>query len=644
MAVTRRGVATLLVLSLILGLGWLVYAPALGGPLLLDDIGNLSGLSRVEDLQSALLFIFSGDAGPLGRPIALASFAVQADAWGGPARPFLAVNVLIHVANAALLFWVLYRLSVSSGVPENVRVFVAGASAAAWLFMPLLASASLMVVQRMTTLSATFVLLGLAGYLHWRGGIEQSPRRSIVLMSASLVMGTILAAFTKESGALLPVYVLVLESTLLRRPSAAGREWFFWKTVFLVLPTAAIAGYVASRIPYDMPLVLARDFTGWERLITEARVLWQYLFNAFLPRPGSFGPFHDDVPISRTLLEPLTIAATGAWIVVLGLALRWRRRQPLFALAVLWFSAGHLIESTVVPLEIYFEHRNYLPVIGPLFALFAALPRVPGEYRRLAVAGAGAWILINAAFLFSLTSLWGNPPLAVRYWHGHSPESVRAATTFAEYVLKEEGAKPALRTLEQIANAEPGSAYVLIPALSLSCTIAPDANLEPQVEKVAGLLGNVDFSQTVSTMLSDLYTTALRTDCHGVDAAVVQELAQALLRNPRYAKNPAYNRLHHELMARMLRDRGEFERTLEHLRAARGIGRDVKLNMMFVTTYADARRFDAAKEYIAQARGEPPLRPWKRFVWQRGLDELETYIAMVERSTNSPTGSGAQVQ
>jgi protein O-mannosyl-transferase len=630
MTITRRGLASVLVLCLVLGLGFLVYAPALGGAFLLDDVSNLGGLAKVDGLRSALLFIFSGDAGPLGRPIALATFALQADAWGGSAEPFILVNILIHLVNGGLLCWVLHRLSILSRVPQEARLFVAIAAAAIWLLMPLLASASLMVVQRMTTLSATFVLLGLGGYLHARTMIEHSPHRSMVLMSACLVIATAFAVLTKESGALLPVYVLVLESTVLPRPTAACNAWRIWKSAFLVAPAATIAVYIALRVPYDPTTILSRDFTGWERLITEARILWEYLLNAFVPRPGAFGPFHDAYPVSRTVFAPVTLAAIAAWIALLVLAIHQRRSRPFFALAVLWFLAGHSIESTVVPLELYFEHRNYLPVVGPVLALCSVLAYLPAARRRFALAGAAAYILISAAILLSQTWIWGDPPRAARYWHLQFPDSVRAATTVAKYRLASEGPRGAVHSLYRIVDRDPTAGYLLIPALNLSCIAAPQSDHENELRRLVDVLPNVDFSFAVGTMLSDLYTTAGRIDCEGVDGAAVMRLAEAVIRNPRYSENGAYNRLHHQLLARMLRDDARFEQAIFHLRRAVEFGGGADLNMMIVTTYADAGEYEAAREHIAMARSNVPLDPFRRFIWQSGLDELQIYIEALD--------------
>ncbi len=54
-----------------------------------------------------------------------------------------------------------------------------------------------------------------------------------------------------------------------------------------------------------------------------------------------------------------------------------RRRYPLLLLAVLFFLVGHSMESTLIPLEMVYEHRNYLPGMLVCLAL-AAVIVLPG--------------------------------------------------------------------------------------------------------------------------------------------------------------------------------------------------------------------------------------------------------------------------
>lgn len=627
MATRQQRLLAFLILGLAVACGWFAYAPALTGAFLLDDLSNLNGLRLVEDRLSALMFTFSGDAGPIGRPLALATFVPQAAAWAETAEPFLRINILIHLVNACLLALAMYRLSLASRIPEDKALFVALAAPAIWLFMPLLASSSLMIVQRMTTLSAFFVLLGLIGYLWARKELERQTARALTGMSFSLFLGTGLAVLAKESGALLPVLVLALEATVLAPPGRLQRSnWRIWKAIFLLLPACVILGYLVWRVPYSSELVLRRDFTAWQRLLTESRVLWQYLFNALFPQPGAFGPFHDGYPVARTLVDPVTMLAFSAWIAVLVLAGFHRRRYPLLAVAVLWFLGGHLLESTVVPLELYFEHRNYVPIIGPIFALCALLARLPEGRLRLAYTATLAFVVINALVLYSQSTLWGNPPAAAAYWQAHSPESVRAATTNAQFRLGVDGPGAAVEALHAFALTKPEDAYILIPALNLSCMIAPKADHRAVVLELKRLLKDVNFSYSAGTMLSELFTTVSRITCNGVDNKTVQSLAQSLISNRRYSSDDAFNGLHQQLLARILRDEGDYEQAIHHLQNAIAYRPSPDLNMMVVTTYAGSMDFDAARAFINAARRNSPRHPIKRFVWSNQLDELTLYI------------------
>ncbi len=611
--------------------GWFIYLPATNGAFLLDDMPNLESLKNVDDTGSALQFVFSGSSGPLGRPIALASFLPQADALESGASAFLTVNILVHLLNAAIVAWLLYALSRSAGTEERKSVLISLSACAIWLFMPLLASSSLMVIQRMTTLSSTFVLLGILAYVGIRRRVHSSPSGALIGMSVALVAGTLLAVLTKENGALLPAFVLVLELTLLRRPEAvSATKWRAWCGVFLWLPTLLILAYIVSRVPYSEALVLKRDFSGWERLLTQSRILWEYLFNAFIPRPGIYGPFHDGYPVARTIFDPVTFAAFTGWAVALGLAVLWRRRYPLFAFAVLWFLAGHMLESTFIQLELYFEHRNYLPIIGPVFALCAAIFHLPDSRLKLAYVGIPLYVAANAIVLLGLTTLWGNPPLAAHYWQQKFPDSIRAKTTAASHQLSEDWAERTLDMLRRVSRERPGAGYLKIQELDLACAVAPRKNHRATVVELQQDLRGVDFAYSAGTMISNLISTANRVDCNGVDNDALRSITNALLQNPRYTHDSLYNQMHHKLLARLARLDGDYSKAIEHLQLATEYVSTADLNMMMVTTFVDAGQFQSARQHIAAARNNAPLHPLKRHVWHSQLDELTQYVDEME--------------
>lgn len=615
----------------VLAFAWLCYAPATSGAFQLDDYVNLAGLAKVDDMASAIDYIFSGIAGPTGRPLALASFAMQAAEWREGPAALLRVNILIHLVNAMLLAACLYQLSLQRAVARYEAALVAAVGGSLWVLMPLLATASLLVVQRMTTLSAMFMLLGVCGYLGARARIAARPRLALAGMSASLVAATVLATLCKESGILLPILVLVLEATVLKRPdSVANRDWRIWQGIFLVLPLALLLFYMATWIDYPDTVVAQRGFSAWERLLTETRVLWIYLAKAIVGIPSRLGIFQYPPAVSRSLLDPLVFVACIAWLALLAASIAWRRRYPLLAVSVLWYLAGHLVESTVLPLELYFEHRNYIPVIGPLFGLasFLVLHTVRGVPIIRAVATVLA--LVNAWFLYSFSTLSGHPSLSARYWLDTYPESTRAVSRAAMYRLEEEGLIPALQTIESFVTARPEFAYLRLLQLNLLCQYAANGDHSWILGKLESELPNVDHLHTVPWMLFELFNTTTRNSCNGVSPDTVASLATALRDNPRYANAQLYNRAYQMLLADVAHYEGRYESVVDHLRQAIAHWPTRDLNEMMVDALIDIDDYAGARSFLDDAEALAPRNPLQAILWRRDLQSLREHVIKLE--------------
>ena len=632
----RRMFVGAVALMLVLVVGWLAYQPATSGTFLLDDFDNLGNLSRVKDRDSAVQFVLSGTGGPSGRPVAMASFVPQAKHWGNDAAPFIRTNIFIHLFNALLTYLFAKQLARELRLRPPDAEFLALSATAVWLLLPILASSSLMIVQRMTTLSALFVLGGLNLYLLARRRVGASPDSALLGMSAALIVATSLAFLSKENGVLLPVFVLVLEGTLLRQPTqVSASKWRSWTGVFLLAPTAAIVVFLLSQVSYAENMILRRDFTGPERLLTEVRVLWEYLFNAFVARPGQFSPFHEAYPAARTLFDPLTFLAAAGWLVLLAAALALRRRFPVAAFAVLWYLAGHLVESTTLPLELYFEHRNYMPLVGPVIALAIAGTRVTGDYRKYARGGLLAYALVNAMILYTVASTWGKPPQAASFWYLQQPDSVRAATTLASRQMETMGPGAALVTLQQYSAMFPQHGYIGIPALSIACSISPETDHSEQLDALKARLPTITFSFSTISMLDELLSIVGSGDCETVDIEDVEALAAALVENPAYGGSSRYLQLHYKLLARIARIRGQRDESLDYLVQAADYRRDDDLNMMMVTTLVERGRFDDARDYIEAARDALPAYPLRRLGANMHLGELSLYIDEAEKLARS---------
>ena len=104
-----------------------------------------------------------------------------------------------------------------------------------------------------------------------------------------------------------------------------------------------------------------RGFTLFERLLTEPRVILFYISLLLYPMPDRLCLEHG-MTLSTSLITPIsTIMSIVAILLILGLAVAGAKRWPLISFCVIFFFLNHLIEASVFPLELVFEHRNYLP-------------------------------------------------------------------------------------------------------------------------------------------------------------------------------------------------------------------------------------------------------------------------------------------
>jgi tetratricopeptide (TPR) repeat protein len=173
----------------------------------------------------------------------------------------------------------------------------------------------------------------------------------------------------------------------------------------------------------------SRDFTLMERVLTESRVLLFYLKMIIMPTVQELGLNHDDFPLSHSLLDPPgTLLSLLALAALFTAALLLVGRQPLVSLGLLWFFTGHALESTILPLEIAHEHRNYLADYGILLAATCAVAQVPLSKLGPLIRLPAPLLLI---LLFSYTTWlrseqWSDNINHAIYEARHHPDSHRA--------------------------------------------------------------------------------------------------------------------------------------------------------------------------------------------------------------------------
>jgi len=452
--ITRRpGSGSIFVLAcVVLLVCLLVYGVALNGPLFFDDVPNLldNDLLQIDGkaLDDWRVAVLSSDAGPFHRPVAMLTFTMNHVVVGAfSAFSLKATNLAIHLLLGALLyFFALALLQTPALRAHRLGIYqcrlVAMLAASIWLLHPIHVSTVLYAVQRMAQLSALFTVAGLLVYTRYRLRWADSGAGPGEVLAASiwLALFGVFAVLSKENGALLPWLIAVVEVTLFRgawRGEEDGRllrlGWFA-----LLLPLLLVAIVVIFSPDALSGRFGGREFTLEERLLTQARVLWQYLAWLLVPNILDMGFFQDDIPLSRGMLSPFTtLLALVAWAVVLGACLLWHKRYPLLAFAFLFYLVAHSMESTVLPLEMVFEHRNYLPSVG--FAVLAAVGiiRCVARFKRLRLRTVVSGVLgILVVLLAVRTNVWRDEMTLARFEVVNHPQSPRANFFYANVLFK----------------------------------------------------------------------------------------------------------------------------------------------------------------------------------------------------------------
>lgn len=513
------------------------YYPGLAGPFVLDDHASLARLGDyggVRDWDTFEAFVFGGTAGPTGRPLALMSFLIDGQNWPTDAAPFKRTNLILHLLNGGLVWLLVVRVLEVLRYDRAAIRWIALASAALWLLHPFLVSTTLYAVQRMAQLATLFMLAGILAWMSGRMMLASEPRRAYWIMSLSLPLFTFLAMISKENGILLPILIGTIEMTVFAAPVAStyGKLDRRWTALFLWLPLIVIALYLGERLfrPNFLEIVPPRDFSILERLMTQPRVVVDYLQNWFVPKLYTTGVFQDHVIKSTGLLSPVTTLLAGIVILtLLVLAVRHRRSHPLMALAVLFFFANHLLESTVVNLELYFEHRNYLAVCL-LFTPLLAMLYKRADWRVFALVVIAVSALLVGFTRYSAT-VWADYDSMVQASAIKAPTSARAQTHYAALLLTAGYHEQGMSVLDTAIERIPGdNPLLLVNRLTAQCNLK---TLTPaEVERVAAIVSGLNFDARMLRVYNNFAKAVVIGRCPEIDLRSILPMFTRMLDVP----------------------------------------------------------------------------------------------------------------
>ncbi len=422
------------------------YAPAIHGAFVFDDTKQQYALPGAVDPLSSWV-------GPI-RPILMFSYWTNFQISREDTFSYHMVNLLIHGITAFLVFLVLRRLLEWSGALEPDRSGFAAFGALLFLLHPLQTESVAYIAGRSESLCGMFSCASYAAFLYRRS-------KAISWSGVALVVALFGAAvLTKEQGVVLPVLFLLTDFWWSPDgPLRAVRA--NWK-LYIVLLAGAMAGLALFRaliFSAESAGFGMKEFTWYQYLFTQFRVLFVYIYSFLLPANLNIDW---EFPISRTLFDQGSVFGLVGLLGLAGLAWVYRRRFPLAGYGYFVFLVLLAPTSSILPIkDPIADRRMYLPMVGLILIAIDLLGRL--KLERKVMIGLGAGVVLAAALTtHARAELWGNPLALWQDTALKSPTKVRPHFQLA-FAYQDQGRFDlAVAEFQKTANLEPPSADLLI--------------------------------------------------------------------------------------------------------------------------------------------------------------------------------------
>ena len=282
------------------------------------------------------------------------------------------VNFLVHIASGVFLYWFLLLTFNLPSLKEkygSISYKVALFSSLIFISHPIQTQSVTYIVQRMASMAGMFYLLSLVLYVKGR----LTTGRPRILYFGGMVLSYLLGVFSKENVAILPLFIAVYEFYFFQKLdlSPKGRKILFGLAgALFIIGAFGLIVWGERYINLIIEGYQYRTFTMSERVLTQSRIVLYYLTLLAFPHPSRLNLDYD-FPISKTILDPSTTLISILIITgLVGYSIWGARKKPVLSFLILWYFGNLVIESSIFPLEMVYEHRLYLPAVGP-FVLFS---------------------------------------------------------------------------------------------------------------------------------------------------------------------------------------------------------------------------------------------------------------------------------
>ncbi|MEJ2697025.1 MAG: tetratricopeptide repeat protein [Candidatus Sulfobium sp.] len=418
----------------------------------------------------------------------VASFTFLLNRSIAPFSPvnFRLFNIFLHFLNAALVYLLAYQsiflLYGRSTRPMDKKITegresplsslkdrafsVALISGGIFALHPLNINAVAYIVQRMASLAAFFVLLSLLSYV----AADKSQRWTVSLCLYFLsAIFLITGIFAKENAVMAAPLIMLYDYVFLSR---FDRRLFARKMLIVTAIGIASIGVASHSLNlysrfnelahmlmnFNQPLPtkswMATDvyWTPLEHILTEFRVVSRYILLIFAPLPRFLVFDWWGYPVSHGLTEPITTLLSMAFILILLIfSISKIKRFPLLCFGILWYFIAISLESFLaLGSDLYFEHRNYLPLAGLVIGIAGQILVSFRTKERVVWGCAAVLCLALGSLTFVRNFVWKD---SITLWTDtvqKVPSNIRAMQSLGNAYLKAADTDNARRCYEKV--------------------------------------------------------------------------------------------------------------------------------------------------------------------------------------------------
>jgi len=416
-----------------------------------DDYPNITLNSFIQiSKPSVNELVKAGLEGPNpNRPVANISFALNYYFNGLEVRGYRIINIVIHLLAGFVLFnFVKTTLSIpivreSYGDTKFIPFF----TALIWLIHPLHTQSVTYIVQRMSSMAAMFFILAMLFYAKARLTPEKTTR--LLFFSTSFIAG-LLAFGTKQNTITLPAFIFLY-------------EWYFFQNLRVRLSQKLFLGIIAIGFSFLFVLYLflgsspfnnlisgygGRPFTLSERLLTQPRVVLHYISLLIFPLPSRLNLDYD-FPLSHSLFSPMTTLLAILFVIaLLGFAIYFIKNNRLYSFCILWFAGNLVIESSIIPLEIVYEHRTYLPSMMVILLILISLRKTVKNWKVF-VACLASVSIIFSYWTYERNKVWKDELSLWTDIYKKSPDKARVNLNLGKAYMNSDKASDAIPFLHE---------------------------------------------------------------------------------------------------------------------------------------------------------------------------------------------------